>query len=321
MSGITQKAALFATTETVSGTDEFAGPPGATFGVLAREIDIKGDPNVIERNFQGSSISPHKALLGSNLFAFSFQTELKWNNNVAGDDTDPWETEPLFRAAGCLPVYTAESGLGVGDGYVDVHPTSGTWQTATIYCYIDGLLVAMAGCVLTGEILIVAGDLAVINWSGFGRYTRPTDESMVDPTYDSQVGLPGRGGTLTIGGSAFVASKLQLNLANDIARRMSLTDAWAVAGFQVVNRNVTGSFDPEAKLEGSAPAWWALFDGNTASAVSFALGAAGNSVTLTMPAITIDSNAFADRDGLRTFEIPFHVGRSAGDDEWNLHLQ
>ena len=320
MSAITHKAALFGIVETVSGTDEFGGAATDTRAILARDIDIKVDPAVLERQFQSTSNSPHKALLGSSLYALSFQTELKWNGNIAGDDTDPWETEPCWRAAGCVAAYTAETGLGVGDGYVDVHPTSASWETATLYCYVDGLLVPFVGTTLTAEIIIEAGGLAVVNWSGFARYTRPTDEAMVVPVYDSQVGLPGRGATFTLGGNAIGASKLQFQLANEIGRRQSVADAWGIPGFHVTKRQPIGSFDPETRLQAVSPAYWTLFDASTSSALSLALGSAGNSATLTMPAMTLDSNAFGDRDGLRVYEIPFHANRSAGDDEWNLHF-
>jgi len=324
MSLITQKVTTLAKIEGTSGVDIFAGTGDANYAVLARDVDLKCDPNVLERQFQSSSISPWKTLLGTNLYAFSFQTEFKWNGNTGGNSALPWECEPLWQAAGFATTYTPI----VTTGHCNITPISTGWKTATLYFYFDGLLVKCIGSALNVDIVLEAGNLAVLNWSGFATYTRPTDVAMIaSPVYDSQDGIPFRGATWTInpggaGAKSITASKLNISPNVEIARRMSATATWGVAGFQITKRNLTGSFDPETTVEADATSipWWQTFDANTLCALQCNFGDTnGNQVEIAMPKVTLDSNAFADRDGLRSYEVPFHAGRNSADDEININ--
>ncbi|MBW2624550.1 MAG: hypothetical protein JRD68_16705 [Deltaproteobacteria bacterium] len=65
--------------------------------------------------------------------------------------------------------------------------------------------------------------------------------------------------------------------------------------------------------------FYSYFHNRTVKALSFVLGAtAGNILTWTSSYCYLRAPIWGDREGARTFEVPFQVAQGTGDDEFAL---
>lgn len=305
---LTQRALILAKVETTKGTD--AAPTTAADAVLAYDVSLAPMGEKLERNPFRSTLGQIAPLIGRRWAELTFTTELK-GSATAG--TAPRE-DALFQACG-LTKSTATNTIGYA-------PTSTGLKAATIWVNIDGLLHKLTYCVGNLRLLFEAGQTAKCEWTLRGEYAVPTASAITTATFDApSLVVPVLSASFSIGGWSCAAQALELNLNNVIAELPDVDEANGIRGFEVVNRNIMGSFNPEAVTTTGVTAFntWTSRSSGTGS-LALAGAATGNTCTLTINALYFDSVGYGDREGIRTFEIPFTCATSAaaGDDEFTL---
>ncbi len=303
----TKKTTLYCKIETTSGTDV---TPAVTDGVIAYDIDLSTKPDMKERNAGNSDRSIFPNIRGKTSMELKFWIELK-GSGTAG--TAP-KWAPLLKA--CDRLETANAGTNV------IYSMALVSQTCTIYVNIDGILHKLVGCAGDCEIDLTSGDIARLNFTFSGVYVLATDSASAAITVDSTTGLIVKGTTTTFGSYAAIIEKLALKFGNSVVERTSMNATESILAFIVGNRAPSGIMTCEAVLRATTNAdFFSYFDVGTTKALSMVLGAtAGNIVTIAAPACKLEAPKYGDRDGLRTFEIPFQMARSSGNDEMTLTL-
>jgi len=298
-----RKRTLLGKIEVTYGVDPT--PVAATDAILEKELDIREIGEELIRDFARSSLSPLPHVIGEKYAELKFQTELK-GSGAAG--TAP-EIGKLFRA--CAFAETVSAGVSVA-----YDPSSVSFSSMTFYVYRDGLLHKLTGARGTLDVDITVGKWGAINWTFQGLYVAVSDSALVSGTYNSTSPPVVLNAAFSVGGYSAVATKLQLNMANEFALRRDLSAVNGIREVLITGWDGRGgSFDPEAVLEATHP-----FFANWASAAQAALSATvgsveGNRCVITGPKAQYKSIAPGGRDKIYVYEIPIRLAQNVGDDE------
>ena len=304
----TKKTVLYAKIESASGTD--STPTAAANAVMAFDVSIEPKPDMKERNPGNSDRSLHAQIRGKTSVEIKFNVELKGSGSAG---TAPrWGA--LLRA--CDRLETANAGTNV------IYTPALTNETCTIWVNIDGILHKAVGCAGDCEIDLTSGDVPMLKFTMSGVYALATDSVIEAPTFDTTIPQIVKGTTTTFGSYAAIIEKISLKLGNSVVERTSLAAAEGILAFMVGNRAPSGAMTCEAVLRATSNAdFWSYFHSGTSKALSMVLGATGgNIVTIAAPACILGAPKYADRDGLRTFELEFQLARSSGNDEMTITL-
>lgn len=302
---LTKKTVILAEIESTYGTDPT--PTAAANAIEAYNVEATINADMKERNPGNDDLSMHPEGRGKTFVEIKFTTYLRGSGSLAL----PSRQSPLFQSVGMSE--TVNSGTDVQHA-----PLSSSFKSCTIYAYLDGILHAITGCVGDVEFDFTAGEFAMANWTFRGVYAIPTDSAIVTPTFDTPAPEIVKGCTFTFGSYAAIIEKLTFKLGNTVAERPDFNQAEGFKGFQVTRRNPEGSMTVEAVLRATSNAdFHSYFHNRTVKALSFVVGAtAGNILTLTMDKCYLRAPTWSDRDGIRTFELPFQVARNTGNDEF-----
>lgn len=261
-----------------------------------------------ERPLVKNGLDQEQRIYGGMLKTITFTVELK-GSGTAG--TAP-EYGPLLRACGMGETVVASTS-------VTYAPVSSSLESCTIYYFEDGVRHILTGCRGTCVFNFVTGDVPKVTFTMTGHRSNPTDQTVPTPTYDSTdpvalVNIP-----FTVGGDSLVVNAFSLDVLNTVAANPSLSASDGFADVQITMRDPGGSFDPETVLVATAPII-ADFTGGVTQAISLgSIGAtAGNIVDLDLPAAYYVDASPSDREGVRTYEMPYKAAISSGDDEWSL---
>src|SRR5215813_913301 len=293
--------------ETTFGVDPVPTP--ATNAVLIYDLTMTVDGRVLNRQTLDSSLSRRPHVIGRKLVNLSFRTEVK-GSGTAGT---PPEWGILMRASGFAETISA----GVKVGY---NPISTGFESITAYIYWDGTLTKVTGMFLDWELTAAAGEYATIQWRGQGVYNDPTDAAIPSGSVFQTTKPPMvQSALLTLGAfSTGVIQALSLRGGNQLAERPDLNSPEGFKGTLFTGREITGSVNPEAVTEATHP-FWANFKAGTEVAMTAQFGSvAGNTIKInTAPKVQYGAPNFGDRNGIRTYEVPIFLNRSAatGNDE------
>ena len=306
---LTQRALILCKVESTSAKGDDTTPTTTSNAILAYDIALAPMGEKLERNPFRSSLGQIAPLIGKKWAELTFTTELK-GSATAG--TAPREGA-LFEAC-AFTMSTTTTCVTYG-----LQSTPANMKTATIWVNIDGLQHKLTYCVGNLRMLFEAGQTAKCEWTIRGEYAVCTASGITTATFDAaSLAVPVLSSVFSIGAWSCTAQALELNLNNVLAEKPDVNDANGIKGFEVVNRNIMGSFNPEAVTTTGASAFatWASRSSGTMSIV-LPGAAAGNTVTITGTALYFDSVGYGDRGGIRTLEIPFTCATSAaaGDDE------
>jgi hypothetical protein len=122
--------------------------------------------------------------------------------------------------------------------------------------------------------------------------------------------------SLTISGSnTHVASKFEVDVANNIVPIDDVNSAQGLLGFAIVGRKPVGSFDPLAPSTVASH----NFLGKVVSGATFAGSAiigdtVGNIVTITLPKICYKDYSLVNRNELLSYQIPMQLLATNGND-------
>ena len=307
MSLLTHKEVLLAKVEATYYVDPT--PTVALNAILVEDLSwALAGARSIERKPVRSSLGSLKSLYGGTLVSLSFTTEVK-GSGAAG--TAP-EIDALLEGCGFL----GTNSPGVSETYA---PTSSSTPNKSVgfYYYADATLMKVLGCYGDFTFTMETGSVAKINWTFTGHLTTMTDVTPGAATYHSTVppvmiAVTG----FTVGGYAAVINALTFTPANSVTTPSSLVATDGFGTIRIAARDVQGSFDPEHVTVATSPFWTDFKSGTSKLLTTGVIGAtAGNRFRITMPAMYYRSVAPGDRDGIRTWDIPFGAEESAGDDE------
>lgn len=318
---LSQVGLITAKLETTPGVD--ATPDSSTDFILALDAQFSPEFNIVERNYMRPSISRVPHVMGRKLASVSFTTE------VFGTGTAAAATNSTTQAQATPKMADLFEACGFGGAVVSspagkvYSPLTASQKTITIYCYYDGILHKLTGCMGTFTLSAEAGQIATINWNFTGVYNAPTAVTTPTPTIPSVVPPLVEGCSFAVGStssSVFVPQNISIDMQNTVTPR---ADANSVKGFNsmiITARNPSITFNPEAVPEASH-SFWSDFTGATGKAVTFNIGGtAGNKCIVSVPNMQIANLQYADRDGIRTYEVSgaCTTTTGAGNDEVTL---
>ena len=263
-----------------------------------------------DRNTVKNTNAVDQAVYGGTLKTISIDIELK-GSGAAG--TAP-EFGVLFEA--CSYVETVSAGVSVT---YDPTSTTADQESVTVYYYQDGLRHILTGCRGTFSVNLETGAIPMATFTLTGHSGDPTDTAMVVPTLDSTVPVAVKGNAFTIDGYGADISALTFDAGVEVSTPASMKEADGFGEVFVGKRDLQGSFDPLMELVATED-----FYGNFTSGLQMPLATgtigstAGNRFAITMPAVYYRDVANGDRDGIRTYEMPFGAVEDSGDDEVSI---
>jgi hypothetical protein len=295
--------------EATYGTDP---APTEVNAVVATGISWKAQGEKVARNAAGPSMSPWAHRIGVRSAEISFDVDLRGFGSAYSAVNLP-ETDALLRACGLAPTVVTTPGAEK----VTYNPASTAHESCAIWFYDGGVLYKLAGCRGDVEFGLEVGKAGSAKFSMSALFAKPATAVLVTPTWLNPTVQPPvfLSGAFTLGAYAAVVSKLGLKMGNTIGKRMSANEATGVKEILITGRAPSGSVDPEMELI-AAKDFFTEWLAGTPQAVLATLGDTQyNRVKFSAPKAQYDSVALADRDGVRTLDLPFECKRTSGDDE------
>lgn len=220
---------------------------------------------------------------------------------------------PLLEC--CAMDETIETAISVK--YDSATLTPGDQATCTVYWFEDGVVHKMIGCVGTMALSAPSG-IGKITFSLQGMYVDPTDMELPTAILPDVTPPVVAGISLTIGSFTPVVTTLSVSLGNTIIKRRDINNDNGIAGFLITGREVTGSVDPEADTLATFNPW-ASWKAGTTAAISATIGStAGNICSISLPVCQYRNPSYGDREGIRTYDLPFVARDDDGDPEFVL---
>jgi len=303
---LTSREVILAKEETTYNTD--AAPSVSADAILV------GNPSwsheglrMIERNIVKNTDAVKKQVFGGTLKTVSFDVELKGSGTI---DTAP-DFGVLFT--GCSYKETVSASTSV---VYDPSSTTSDKKSLTIWYYQDGLLHKLTGCRGTFTVNLETGAIPMASFTFTGHSVAPTDVVLPSPTLDATVPVAVKNGTFTVDSFAAVVNAVTFDSGVSV---ITPPDFSASDGFGTVyngKRDCNGSIDPHAELITNEDFYGNFISGAAMALTTGTIGTtSGNRLLITMPAISYRDASPGDRDGIRTYELPFGAAESSGDDE------
>lgn len=306
---LTNREVILAKTEVTYGVDSV--PVEATNAMLVENIGWSNEGlRMNERPAVRQNIGMLQMVFGGTLRSMTFDVELKGSGGAVDDVP---EFGPLLRACGFGETINAAAD-------VQYAPVSTGHESITIYYFQDGIRHTLVGCVGNVSFNLETGALGKMSFTFTGHLVDVTDVALpAAPVYQINVPAPLINVPFTIGAYAAIINALAFDLSNTVATPpdMSATDGYSQV--RITQRDVQGSYDPEAVLIATDDPYTDLQDGNLLAVTTGVVGSVvGNRYQVDMPAAYEKDISPGDRDGIRTYDIPLGFAESAGDDEVNL---
>jgi len=282
-----------------TGVGTPAVPSAASDAVLVEEPSWSFEGlRMIDNPAIRSSIGSMQRIFGGTLKAVSFTLQMK-GSGTAG--TAP-EFGPILECAGLSETIVASTSVT----YKNASDAT-THEVGTMYYYQDGMLHQMTDCrVMAFAITAPTGEYAKLAVTVVGHDAGHSDVSLVSPTLDSTKPQPFIGATFQAHTYAATISSLSMDLGLQVAMQPDANASDGYGEIVITGRDVTGSFDPSAVLKATHDFIGKFKSGATGTIQTGSIGAtAGNIWALTLNESYYTNVTPGDREGIRTFDIPF----------------
>lgn len=320
MPRLMRNSAILAKIETTYGTD--AVPTGAANALLVSNISATP---LVAQNVSRDLVRPYlgasEQLIGTKHIALSFDVELQSSGSMTAPTLPGWGV--LARACGLAETGTA----GVR---VEYNPISTSFESVSIYYYLDGVLRKLLGARGNMVIKMGVGERPLLSFafkgldggvsaaalpattlSGFKTPTVVTDANSGDVT----LGCTYTAATPALtGGTIYPSRGIEIDLGNQV-EFVPLLGGEAV---DIINRESTArlQFDLTAAQEVSFDA---SVKANTVQAVGLTHGsAAGSKVLVFAPAVQLINPSYQEYNGRMLMGFEGRVTPSSGNDEIKL---
>lgn len=310
---LTNREVILVKTQTGAGIP--ATPSASTDAVLVEGPSWAHEGlRMVERPAIRANIGALQHIYAGSLRSVSFEVEIKGAGAAYSSSARP-EMDALLGACGIGRIIDTTS----GSESITYSPASTGHELVTIYYYQDGTLYQLTDARGEAEITLEVGGRGMVSFKMTGHSSTPTDVPLVNPTYDSTIPPPVIGAAFSVDSYGAVISKLSFALGNTIATPADMNQADGYSVPQITQRDVNGSFDPEAVLVATQAFEANLRNGATMALATGSIGASQyNKFSVTMPAISYRSIAPGDRSGVRTYEMGFGAAQVSGDDEFAI---
>jgi hypothetical protein len=288
--------------EAVPGVAETLANTDAAFNVMDAEMQ----PNIEfeERPIQGS-LNYLRGNLGARGATLTFRTEVY--GGASNSATPGWG---LFLR-GCGMAETSGAFAFVNG---TVGNTSTSQRTLTFGLYEDGKRKRMRGAMGSAVLNFPTGRPAFIEWTFQGIWIPPDDQTLLGPTYPSQVPMRSAaidnatGVTISIGNDAWNAcfENMTIDFGNEVVLRPCVNpqDASGYATALITNRRVVGEFNPEALLVGTRDYYAAWLAHNTFD-LEYKLSDGVSGVNVKLDNAQIENLQEGDREGMIIDTVSF----------------
>ena len=304
--GLTNREVTLAKLEVTYGLDPV--PVEADNAILVENIGWSNEGlRMNERPAVRQNLGMLQQVFGGTLRAITFDVELKGGGGAV--DLPP-EFGPLLRACGFGETITV-----VTD--VQYAPVSTGHESVTIYYFEDGKRHILVGCVGNVSFNLEAGALGKMSFTFTGHLVDVTDVALpIVPVFQTNVPPALISVPFTIGGFAAIINALTFDMSNTVATPPDMSASDGYSQVRITQRDVQGSYDPEAGLIAANDPFTDLQDGTQLVTTTGLIGSAvGNRIQFDMPVAYNKDISPGDRDGVRTYDIPLGFAESAGDDE------
>lgn len=300
---IYRRQLLLAKPETVVDTD--AMPTAADNSMLVRDVTYGIEMQQLERPLMLADISNVPQRPGRSTVTVTFTVEVK-GSGIAGKAP---ALGTLLRGCGF-----AETELPTQGGF-EYDPVSSNFESLTIYWYADGILHKATGCRGSFNLTAPAGDYSLVSFTFQGSYIEPVDAPLpVAPAYEASLPPIVELAELSVLELTACAAQFTIDAANTINPRLCVNAAKGVSGYSLTERNVTGSFNPEATLMAEFNPFKKLTDGEVGD-FSVKIGLEDNNKCVITGHCQYTGVSPTDRDGTLSWEIPIRFVRVTGNDE------
>lgn len=309
MALLTRKRLILVAEESTYGTD--ASPVG-TDAVLVRNLELTPiQADTVSRDLIRPYLGNSEQLLANTRVEVSFEVELA-GSGTAG--TAP-RYDALLKACGMSSTVVAATSITYA-------PVSASFDSATIYINIDGVLHKMTGCRGTFSVSAEVNTIPFISFTMTGIYNSPTDTAAPSTTYSNQetpvIFKAGNTTGFSIFSYSGCLSSFSFDMANEINYRELVGCDKSV---NITNRNPAGQCVIEAPTI-AAKDFFTIANADATGSITFQHGqAAGNIVTITTPYADIGNPSYSDMDGIQMLTLPYvAVPGTSGNDEISIVL-
>jgi len=303
---LTISEGIWAKVEATKGVDAV---PTAADAVLVSGQSWKNEGlEMIERADEvGSGLgADRQALYGSNLKTVTFD----WKARGSGAAGTAPEADALLRMC-AMAVTNVPS---TSDTYNPVSDFD-TQETGTIYYLHKGIVHKMTGCVGTFTTTLETNGVVKFSFTVTGHDAEVADSSFTAGSYLTTKAPVVKGAAFTVGGYAASINSLAFDYGANISmpKDMNQTDGFGVMG--ITKFSPKGSFDP-LMVTAATNDYLGDFKAGTNMALDTGVigTTAGNRLQIQMPGIYYTDASPGDREGFRTYEIPYGATDSSGDD-------
>lgn len=307
---LVNREVILAKTEVAYGVDSV--PVEGTDAMLIENISWSNEGlRLNERPAVRASLGQLKQVFGGTLRTITFDVEMKGSGVDPSSSATPPEFAPLLRACGLTETITVSTSVGYAP-----ESDPALQESITIYYFQDGIRYDLLGCRGNVSFNFETGALPKMSFTFTGHLVGPTDVALVTPVVLSVVPVALIATIFTIDGFAALINAVSLDLSNTLAFPPDMAASDGYSEVQITSRDPNGSYDPEAELVAvDNPA----SDLEAGSVLAVSVGpigtVAGNIIDFDAPAVTYRDQSPGDRDGIRTYEIPFGAAEVALDDE------
>ncbi len=306
--GLVRRTVILFKAETVYAVDSVPTP--AANAVLVEAPAFTLNPEFATREPVKETVGTLKPIFAGMLAEVTFDAEIKGSgvNDVAP------EIGTLLQACGL----SETKNTGVSTVY---DPASGdSVISGTLYYFEDGKRRIMRGCRGNVKITIAKGDKLMASFRFVGHIDPDTDTALPSPTFDTTVPVGLIGVPFTVGGFGATITSVEFDLQNNVAAPGDISAADGFGEVRLTERNVIGSFDPEAVLVATQDFIADLKAGTNKIIDTGVIGSAsGNRVQFVLNQVVYKNLSLAERESVQTYDIPFDAAETvSGDDEFQI---
>lgn len=312
--------------ETTTGTDSV--PTNVLDYVRLLDSTIpapKDSPIMLENSYFSSSISKFEATWVGRETTLDFELPLRGNGaSNAGASANPLEADAILRSMGFAVTYQAESGSGVGDGYIQYAPVSASPTTATGYVYMPlagtaAILAKLVACsVQSAKINMSSRGFVTLSGTIKGVVASYTDVGTMPAfttRYASVKNIPMLSSTWSC--DSYTGGNIKMttiSVDNGLPAIESHQAPSVISEYQLVDRSVGLEFDAINVLKATYD-YKNKLETNALVPFSISVGATGNKITVTAPKVQYKDVQYSDDNGLNRVTISSILTRNSGDDE------
>lgn len=303
----------------VSQGDQRLYGPGYGF----HELPVGTDAMLVNR----FSITPQKSNVvsrklvrpyfgASRQFVTNTRVQCKFTVELAGSGTAGIAPQygRALRACGLRETVVANTS-------VTYAPVSEFFDSATIYCNLDGVLHKVTGCRGTFTLNLSAGRIPTIEFRFTGIYNAPEDSAFPAVNYSNQAKplIANSDNTDTFEFLSYSAclQSVSMDLGNELLYRELVGCDNRVL---ITDRRATGTVVIDATRPDDKDYFSAVLESSVLGNLTFRHGdTAGNIVSFASTGISAGAVSYSEQDGIVKLQVPYVATPStAGNDEFSL---